>query len=92
MIMSLLYNEAPAGRGGEAIGVRMLLLNFSQTGIPLLFGALGAALGMAPASGQWRLHCWQGVGTRSGLKHSGRRKKETTGRRACAPEPVANSR
>jgi MFS family permease len=48
MIMSLLYNKAPAGRGGEAIGVRTLLLNFSQTGIPLLFGALGAALGMAP--------------------------------------------
>ena len=49
MIMALLYNKAPAGRGGEAVGVRTLLLNFSQTGIPLLFGALGAALGMAPA-------------------------------------------
>jgi hypothetical protein len=28
--------------------VRTLLLNFSQAGIPLMFGALGAALGMAP--------------------------------------------
>ena len=26
-----------------------VLLNFSQTSIPLLFGALGVALGMAPA-------------------------------------------
>lgn len=45
MIMALLYNQAPPGRGGEAVGVRTLLLNFSQTSIPLLFGALG----MAPA-------------------------------------------
>jgi predicted MFS family arabinose efflux permease len=48
MIMALLYNKAPPGRGGEAVGVRTLLLNFSQAGIPLMFGALGAALGMAP--------------------------------------------
>jgi MFS family permease len=48
MIMALLYDTAPPGRGGEAVGVRTLLLNVSQTGIPLLFGALGAALGMTP--------------------------------------------
>lgn len=49
MIMAMLYTHAPPGRGGEAVGVRTLLLNFSQAGIPLLFGALGAALGIAPA-------------------------------------------
>ena len=48
MIMALLYDKAPAGRGGEAVGVRTLLLNFSQAGIPLMFGALGTALGMTP--------------------------------------------
>ncbi len=48
MIMSLVMAHAPAGRGGEAVGVRTLLLNCSQAGIPLLFGALGAAFGMAP--------------------------------------------
>ena len=48
MIMSLLYTHAPPGRGGEAVAVRTLLINFSQAGMPLLFGALGAALGMAP--------------------------------------------
>jgi MFS family permease len=48
MIMSLVMTHAPVGRGGEAVGVRTLLLNGSQTGIPLLFGALGAAFGMAP--------------------------------------------
>lgn len=49
MIMVLLYDKAPAGRGGEAVGVRTLLLNFSQASIPLFFGVLGAAFGMAPA-------------------------------------------
>ncbi len=48
MIMSLLYSKAPAGRGAEAVGVRSLILNVSQTGMPLLFGALGEALGMTP--------------------------------------------
>jgi predicted MFS family arabinose efflux permease len=48
MIMALIFNTAPAGRGGEAVGVRTLLLNMSQAGMPLIFGALGTALGMAP--------------------------------------------
>jgi MFS family permease len=48
MIMSLIYDRAPQGRAAEALGVRTLLINFSQTGIPLMFGAVGAALGMAP--------------------------------------------
>lgn len=48
MIMSLIYDKAPPGRAGEAVGVRTLLINFSQTGIPLMFGAVGAALGMQP--------------------------------------------
>ncbi len=48
VIMSLLYSRAPPGRTGEAVGLRTLLLNISQTGIPLMFGALGTALGMSP--------------------------------------------
>lgn len=48
MVMSLLHNTAPPGRVGEAIGVRMSLVNMSQTVMPLLFGALGTAFGMAP--------------------------------------------
>ena len=48
MIMSLLYTHAPPGRAGEAVAVRTLLINCSQAGMPLLFGALGAALGMTP--------------------------------------------
>jgi MFS family permease len=48
MIMSLLYSKAPVGRGAEAVGVRTLIINVSQAGMPLLFGALGEALGMTP--------------------------------------------
>lgn len=48
MIMSLLYSKAPVGRGAEAVGVRTLIINGSQSGMPLLFGALGGALGMTP--------------------------------------------
>jgi MFS family permease len=48
MVMSLLHNTVPQGRVGEAIGVRMTMVNFSQIAIPLMFGALGTALGMLP--------------------------------------------
>ena len=48
MIMSLLYNTAPPGRGGEVVGVRTFLLNVTQSGIPLLFGIVGSTMGMTP--------------------------------------------
>lgn len=63
-MMSLLMAHAPAGRGGEAVGLRTLLLNCSQAGVPLVFGALGAAFGVVPVfwlmalslgGGAWRL-------------------------------------
>jgi MFS family permease len=47
-IMALVYSTAPAGRAGEAVGVRTVVLNASSTVLPLAFGALGTALGMAP--------------------------------------------
>lgn len=48
VVLSLLHETAPPGRGGEAVGVRILLINLSQTVMPLVFGALGAALGIVP--------------------------------------------
>jgi predicted MFS family arabinose efflux permease len=48
MVMALLYNTSPPGRQGEAVGVRTTVLNASHTVLPLVFGALGAALGMGP--------------------------------------------
>lgn len=46
MIMALLYTASPPGRQGEVVGVRTTLQNASHTFLPLLFGAVGAALGM----------------------------------------------
>ena len=48
MVMSLLHNFAPPGRMGEAAGVRMTIVNASTFAMPLLFGAVGSALGLAP--------------------------------------------
>ncbi len=48
MVMSLLHSIAPAGRMGEAVGVRMTIVNASTFGVPLLFGAVGSTLGLAP--------------------------------------------
>jgi len=48
MVMSQLHTHAPAGRMGEAAGVRMALVNAMAVGVPLAFGALGAAIGIAP--------------------------------------------
>jgi MFS family permease len=48
LIMALLYAKAPAGRGAEVLSVRTWLINVSQTGVPLAFGAIGAVVGMLP--------------------------------------------
>lgn len=48
MVLTLLHESAPPGRAGEALGLRTTLINGSQTVMPLMFGAVGAALGMAP--------------------------------------------
>jgi len=47
-IMALVYATAPTGRAGEAVGVRTVVLNASSTVLPLLFGGVGAAVGMLP--------------------------------------------
>jgi predicted MFS family arabinose efflux permease len=44
-ILALVYSTAPAGRAGEAVGVRTVVLNASHTVLPLVFGGLGTALG-----------------------------------------------
>jgi MFS family permease len=46
MAMSLLYLTSPPSRAGEAVGVRTSMVNASQTFFPLLFGALGTAVGL----------------------------------------------
>ena len=48
MVMSLLHSLAPAGRMGEAVGVRLSVINASTFAVPLLFGAIGSSLGIGP--------------------------------------------
>jgi len=48
-VMSLLHDRAPAGRVGEALGVRTTIMNSSHVVLPLVFGAFGSLLGAGPA-------------------------------------------
>jgi len=48
MVMSLLHSHAPPGRTGEAAGVRMSLVQSMACVVPLMFGALGATVGLTP--------------------------------------------
>jgi MFS family permease len=44
----LAYNRSPAGRSGEAIGVRQTVNKITEMVMPVIFGSLGTALGMGP--------------------------------------------
>jgi predicted MFS family arabinose efflux permease len=44
----LTYNHAPAGRSGEALGMRIMANKLTQIAVPLAFGGMGAAMGAAP--------------------------------------------
>jgi len=44
----LTYNYAPAGRSGEALGMRIMANKVTQIAVPLAFGGFGAAMGAAP--------------------------------------------
>jgi MFS family permease len=48
MVLALLHHHAPPGRMGEATGVRMSLINSISVAVPLVFGAVGGAIGLAP--------------------------------------------
>jgi MFS family permease len=46
--LMLIYASSPPGRTGEALGLRMTINNFTHIVVPVVFGALGTALGVAP--------------------------------------------
>lgn len=46
-VMSLLHSEAPAGRVGEALGVRTMFTNGCHTVLPTTFGILTGVFGAA---------------------------------------------
>ncbi len=47
MVMSLLHQLAPEHRYGEAVAMRVIVINASSVGIPILSGAAGSLIGAA---------------------------------------------
>jgi MFS family permease len=47
MVMSLLHQITPHDRHGQALGLRLMILNASSVAMPVLFGGLGAVVGVA---------------------------------------------
>lgn len=47
MVMSTLHQITPESRHGEALGLRLMLINASSVLMPMLFGAAGTALGVS---------------------------------------------
>jgi MFS family permease len=48
LIMMMIYNRAPEGQSGEALGLRQTINHFTHMAVPLAFGALGSAFGVWP--------------------------------------------
>lgn len=48
LTIMLTYNHAPQGRSGEALGLRLTVNKITQIAVPLAFGAIGSAFGLAP--------------------------------------------
>jgi len=48
LTMMVTYARSPAGRAGEANGIRQMANNLTHLVVPTMFGALGAAVGMGP--------------------------------------------
>lgn len=60
-VMALLHERAPAGRVGEALGLRVAIINSSSVILPLVYGAAGAVVGAAAAF--WAMASVLGVGS-----------------------------
>lgn len=68
MMMAVLHRASPPDRIGEAAGLRMTLINGTQTFLPTAFGAFGAAFGLSAIFWGMALliagggaHVWRGL-------------------------------
>ena len=68
MIMSMLHQITPEARHGEALGLRLMVINASSVLMPVLFGTAGAVAGVAVVF--WATGAVVGLGSRAawGLK------------------------
>jgi predicted MFS family arabinose efflux permease len=62
MIMSTLHQITPEARHGEALGLRMMAINGSSVLMPMLFGTVGAIIGVSSVF--WCVGLAVGLGTR----------------------------
>lgn len=62
MIMSTLHQITPSDRHGEALGLRLMSLNGSSVLMPMLFGSIGAVVGVSVVF--WTVGCVVGFGSR----------------------------
>ena len=62
MVMSMIHQITPAERHGEALGLRMMAINGSSVLMPVLFGSLGAVVGVSALF--WAVGALVGVSTR----------------------------
>jgi MFS family permease len=67
-VMALLHERAPPGRVGEALGLRVAIINSSSVALPLVFGAAGAVAGAAAAF--WGMAVLLAVGSAAAHKRA----------------------
>lgn len=48
LTVALTYNNSPAGRAGEALGLRIAINNSMHVVVPMAFGAVGSLIGVGP--------------------------------------------
>ncbi|WP_395055556.1 MFS transporter [Polaromonas sp.] len=63
MIMSMLHQITPEHRHGEALGLRLMAINASSVLMPMLFGTVGAVIGIAGVF--WATGAVVGAGARA---------------------------
>jgi MFS family permease len=62
MVMSMLHQITPEARHGEALGLRLMAINASSVAMPVVFGTLGAAVGVSALF--WAVGVFVGLGAR----------------------------
>jgi len=62
MIMSMLHQITPHHRHGEAVGMRLMVINASSVAMPMLFGAAGTVVGISAVF--WTMAAMVGAGSR----------------------------
>lgn len=78
-VMSVLHRVAPPGRVGEAVGLRMTMINATQTVLPTVFGSAGSVLSLFLSGAMtfaplfWSVAAMVGVGGAASLRYRGSR-------------------